>query len=279
MQPFPDLLTLQTLMSRLIRAPEGVARGAEDLVDTGELPSGDLSFMIEPNDRMTETQRLDVYANMYFYRLHDCLCEDFPKTRERLGPTHFNNLVTDYLLAHPPTHYSLREVGRALPEFLAGHAPTDEFAAICDLAALEWARVDVFDEADAPALDRDALVRVSADAPETTFIRAVPAIRLLQIDEAALYRWESPDAGHAPSSRDAQPRSIVVWRKGFAVHHRPAVPDETHCLEALTARDLSLADLAELLLAHDRSAEETAERFAALLELWLADGLLSRRDA
>jgi hypothetical protein len=276
---FPDLIKLQNLISDLIRAPEGVASGVAALVDSGDLESQSLAFMIEPDDRMSATERLDVYANMYFYRLHDCLAEEFPKTLAHIGPEHFNNLVTDYLLAHPPSHFSLNEVGRALPGFVAGHSLAQDFVALSGLAELEWARSAVFDEADAAAISRDVLVLESAESPSQFFLRVIPAIRVLYIDERALSLWEAPEGGEAPSTTVPINRKVVVWRKNFVVNHRPAVPDEGHCLETLMVRDLSLADLGELLLAHDRSAEESAERFAALLELWLANGLLTNVHA
>ena len=104
----------------------------------------------EPEDGMQVLAygRLDVYADMYFYRLRDCLAEDFPKLAELVGEARFHNLVTDYLLRHPSSHPSLRELGRRLPAFLADHAIAAEFPVAADLARLEWARVDVFDERD-----------------------------------------------------------------------------------------------------------------------------------
>lgn len=277
---FPDLQSLQTLFSELIRSPEGVARGASRLALKGELQAEDLSHIIALSDRMTPSERLDIYANMYFYRLHDCLSEDYPKTFTRVGAAHFNNLVTDYLLAHPPSHYSLREVGREFPGFISEQGLARRFPALGDLAQLEWARFDVFDEADAPVLDREGLMLGSGDNPEAFFIRAIPAARVLQLDPRALDAWDAPDdeATRASTRSGVTPeiRSIVVWRSGFRVQHRPSLPDEAHCLEAMMSGALSLAELGERLLGHDRSADESAELFASLLEQWLSNGLLTQ---
>jgi hypothetical protein len=157
-QRFPDLRGVQELFWKLITAPEGVARGAAELRRGGALESEDLSFLVPPDDTRSSAEQLDIYANMYFHRLHDCLAEDFPVLKARLGDARFHNLVTDYLLAHPPTHFSLRELGRALPGFLASHALEREFPALADLARLEWARVDVVDDADAAPLSREEVL-------------------------------------------------------------------------------------------------------------------------
>ena len=146
-QRFPELRALQSVFWRLMVAPEGVAAGARALRAEGAIGSEDLGFLVRADDRMNPRERLDVYADMYFYRLRDCLAEDFPKLSAWIGPARLHNVVTYYLLAHPPAHFSLRELGRRLPGFVAGHALASEFPGLADLAALEWARGDVVAEA------------------------------------------------------------------------------------------------------------------------------------
>ena len=272
--PFPALGDLQMLLARLIRAPEGVLPGLESLVENGDLDSTDLSFAVEANERMTPAERLDIYASMYFYRLHDCLADDFPRTRQRIGDAHFNNLITDYLLAHPPSHYSLREAGRALPDYVATHALAETFPALSDVARLEWARLDVFDDRDAEPLDRERFLEASATNPEAFRVRTIPAARILLLDSRARRYWDDPSATEV-TVEDASPEStLLVWRKGFSVLHRVCEEDEDRCLEVLSSSGITLPELAELLLKPDASAERTSERFASLLELWLQNELL-----
>ena len=165
MKRSPDLQESQTLFWRLLTAPEGVARGCETLLREGVLRDRELGFFLRPGEQLSPTERLDVYADMYFYRLKDCLAEDYPNLAAWIGPERFHNLVTDYLLAHPSRHPSLRELGRALPVFLESQPLPARFAWAPDLARLEWARLDVFDDADAAPLTREALLSQDADAP------------------------------------------------------------------------------------------------------------------
>ncbi|MBK8598146.1 MAG: putative DNA-binding domain-containing protein [Holophagales bacterium] len=92
------------------------------------------------DERMPAEERLDAYANMYFFRLRDVLAEDFERTAAALGEARWHNLVTDYLLAHPPTRWSLRWAGEALPGFLREHTYGVWRPWLPDVAALEWAR-------------------------------------------------------------------------------------------------------------------------------------------
>ncbi len=73
MQRFPDLRGLQSLFWGLISAPEGAGKQVAELHRAGVLESEDLSFLVRPDDRLGRVERLDIYADMYFYRLRDCL--------------------------------------------------------------------------------------------------------------------------------------------------------------------------------------------------------------
>jgi hypothetical protein len=276
---FPALGELQRLVWRLIAAPEGVARGASDLAREGVLGSEDLEFLVPSDARMSAVERLDVYADMYFYRLRDALAEDFPKLAAWIGPARWNDLVTDYLLAHPPSHFSLRELGRALPAFAADHALARAWPGLADLARLEWARVDVFDETDAAPLTREALIASGSGTPDTPGLALVPAARVLRLDRAVLPLWKRIDEAQAlgedPETVLAgEVGDVLVWRRGFTVWHRSTTPDEARCLAALAAGASNLARLGEILLASQPAGaepERASERLASLLGCWLRD--------
>lgn len=287
MQRFPDLHGVQSLFWRLITAPEGVGPGAAELHRRGDLASEDLSFLVRPDARLDPTERLDIYADMYFHRLRDCLAENFPKVAAQIGDAPFHNLVTDYLLAHPPKHYSLRELGRALPGFLETHALERSFPALAGLARLEWARFDAFDDTDAVPLSRRDLLDAGS-APETFVPTLIPSYRALRLDARVLPLWKRLDAGGdfatdgaSKSPTPGETIGVRVWRKGFAVFHRSVTPDEESCLELLETKGASLAQLGERLLerqAPGTSHAQAAQRLASLLDLWARDEVLTRGD-
>ncbi len=277
MQPFPDLASLQSIFWRLLAAPEGAAQGAAALRREGALESEDLSFLVRPDERLDATGRVDIYADMYFYRLRDCLAEDYPRLATWIGESHFHDLVTDYLLAHPPAHFSLRELGRALPGFAARHALAADFSRLGDLAALEWARVDVFGAADAEPLTRESLIARAGAALEGLALRLVPAARLLRVEAAVPRLWKELDEGPTARGTDSGATCAVrVWRQGHAVFHCSVEDDEAACLAALAGGGAALPALGELLA--ERAPERAEERLAALLDGWLRDGLLVAGD-
>jgi hypothetical protein len=308
MKPNPDLAKTESLFWALISAPEGVRPGLDDLVRRGVASNGDLDAMIDAGATMTPADRLDVYANMYFFRLLDCLKEDFPKLLEALGAGRFHNLATDYLLACPSVHPSLRYVGARLPGFLARHGLGRECPILADLARLEWARADLFDAADAAPLTREHLATLPQDEAGDVHLKLVPACTLLTLDHDAPRLWHAMndrsktraalDAAHtaqpgatgaehggptclhegaaeAPALPESSPRRTLVrvWRQGFAVFHRPIGDDEAASLEAIRAGD-PLGRIAQRLSA-GRTERQATDLVGGLLQSWIDDGLLA----
>src|SRR5271156_5765627 len=163
-----DLIWVESLLYRLITAPAGVEEG---LAQEQSLTSGGLAQVIAGDARLSAAERVDIYANMYFYRLLDVLKEDFPATLAVLGADNFHNLATGYILEYPPTEPSLYYCGRYLANYLRDHPLTESAPFIADLARLERASVEVFHGADAAVLEPDALRAVApADWPAMKLI-------------------------------------------------------------------------------------------------------------
>jgi hypothetical protein len=286
----------QELFWGLIAAPEGVRRGLESLVERGAARPDDLDALVVGDERLSSFDRLDIYANMYFFRLLDCLKEDYPCLLEAIGPDRFHNLITDYLLAHPSSHPSLRFVGRPLPGFLARHALERECPGLADLVRLEWARSDIFDARDARPLTRADLAAMPQDEAGDVHLVLIPACRLLRLDHDAPGAWRAlketgdaragvpdgegatcshADAGHAgPLPAIARrPTTVRVWRQGFAVHHRSVDREEFDSLEALRAGD-TLGAIAQRLSA-GRSPERATARLGAFVQSWIEDGMIT----
>ncbi|HET9753680.1 MAG TPA: DNA-binding domain-containing protein [Myxococcales bacterium] len=150
----------------------------------------------EPVDRsfIAGEDRLDVYARMFVCRQVDALRTDFPETAAKLGDEAFFALVERYLRAHPSEHPDLGRLGR-------------HFAAFCpeevrELAAVEWARAEVFLEAEAPAVSAEEFAR-------SLRVCIIPALRLA-------FR-------------------TAVWRKGFEVQEVQLDAEEARALELALA--------------------------------------------
>ncbi len=268
--PTPTLEQTQHLFWKLITAPEGAAAGLGGL-SPAERTLGE--SLVRGDARLSAVERLDVYADMYFYRIRDCLKEDFTAVRAVIGDDAFHNLITDYLIAHPPTHFSLRYAGQQLPAFVRGHALAARWPYLPDLAALEWAILDAFDAPDAEPLDAAALASVPQERWPELRLQLTPSLRLLRLDWPVHEVWKQAQGDEQPEEPQPAPTALRVWRQDLRVFHRPMDATEDAALRAVND-GAPFADVCERIVACESEAHG-ADRALALLGEWLADGLLT----
>jgi len=280
------LRRLQEILYRLIVAPSGVADG---LAHETALRTGGLASLIANDDRMTPIERVEVYANGYFYRLLEVLKEDFPATLAVTGADNFHNLVTGYLIDYPPTEPSIYQAGRYFAAYISAHPVRERWPFLGDLARLERATLESFHAADAPALDADALRSLAPAEWPALVLRAHPATRLVdcawRVDEVlrAVVDGAVETATIAPASCGAG--AIVVWRRDTRVVHRVAERGEREALRLVlpTPHPMSssiagaaFAAICAAIAAKANADEDVAASISRLLARWLADGVLMR---
>ena len=268
----PSLRALQELFYDLATAPSGVAPG---LAARGLAPHA-LDAVIAGDERLGAVDRLDIYANMYFFRIRDVLGEEFPRLAAALGGDAFHDLITDYLLVERPAHPSLREVGARLPVFLRTHERGQRAANgrtwLAELAALERTHRELFDAADAEPLTMAALQSLTPEAFSDLPVRLIRAQRLLVNAFAVSEVWER--GGH-PEER---PETLLVWRLGTTVHHRAVANDAEAAMLRRAVEPATLAELCQLFATASPAEDDGAVVAQAfqILARWVQDGLLSR---
>ncbi len=274
----PPLRELQNAVWKLLVAPEGVGPGLADLEAKGELSRRDLQSWIGGAERLDAVGRLDVYANMYFYRLKDAISEDVPRLGRLLGEARFHNLLTDYLLAQPSRHWSLRYAAKGLGAFLRSHPLAEALPFLPDLAALEWTRADVFQREDATPLAPPDLAGVPVERWADLRFRPVPALELLIAEWDVDSIWErlgegegsaEPDAGDARKGT----QHLLVFRRGFLPVHEVLAAGEAHSLDALR-HGRTFGEICGTLAGDGPDVAAAAARASGYLAGWLSRGLL-----
>ena len=230
--------------------------------------------LAQGDERATAEERLAVYAFMYQSRLAEALASTFPRLAAHLGHERFCALSAAYAGERPSRSPSLRHFGAEFPGWLRGQMPEDPASA--GLAALEWARADIFDAPDEATLDREeaqALVaRRGAGAP----IGLIGAHRLLSLPIGAAALWDAPGEGAARPAPASE--HLVIWREDVSVYHRVVGHDELRALHA-AARTTTLGALCEGEALRGDDLEAASQRVFGWLALWLADGLVARPGA
>jgi hypothetical protein len=270
------LKDLESLLYRLITAVSGVGEG---LAAERNLPSGGLGEIVVGDDRLSAEGRVDIYANMYFYRLLDALKEDFPATLKVLGDDAFHNLVTGYLIEHPPTEPSIFYCGRHLSSFLRDHPLSAEHPYLADLAALERSTVEVFHGADADMLDADAMRATAPDEWPALMLHLHPAVQILDVKwrVAGLLRAVEENREWAPA--EAGVAKILVSRRDRRVLYRELEPIEYRAIE-MAGVGITFAEICDVIAADadkfDAGDVDQVATLNRLLARWLSDGIFAR---
>jgi hypothetical protein len=263
------LKELESLLYRLITAPSGVAEG---LATERDLGADGLDAIVLSDDRLSAEARVDIYANMYFYRIRDALKEDFPATLAVLGDDNFHNLVTAYLLEYPPTEPSISCCGRHLADYLRDHPIREGTPFVADLAQLERAVVEVFHGTDEAALGPDALRATPPEDWPAMKLRIHPAAQILALEWRVSELLRAVEEGHPwkPAERGAV--KVLVWRCNARVFYRDLERAEADALEA-ASRGATFAEICDVVAANDQDPVAEMNR---LLARWLSDCLLTR---
>jgi hypothetical protein len=168
---------------------------------------------ITGNDRLLPAEQLEIYREQFWLRHTASLVEDFPGLGGILGQRDWERLLEEYLDAHPPRDFSLRELGKELPGFVARQSWIEQRELCTDMARLEWAYIEAFDAADTTPLDAAELASIPEDAWERVQIELAPSLRLLELGyPVADLRRELRRSTGAVAIPNPDPRWLVVYR-------------------------------------------------------------------
>lgn len=192
---------------------------------------------------VSPVERLETYREQYWLRHTSSLVEDFPGVSGVLGQTDWERLVEEYLVAHPPRSFSLRDLGSSLPDFTATRDWLPHRELVADMARLEWAHVEVFDAPDARPLDPQKLVGIPEDAWQDVRLVPNPALRLLESSHPVVELWRQLCVARTDATRAQEPLAIpakkrenlVVQRRKLEIEHDRLEPEAFMLLSKLCA--------------------------------------------
>jgi hypothetical protein len=139
------------------------------------------SEFIKPNDRLSSFERLEIYNRQYWFRVLDCLYDDYPGLRTVVGERKFMKLARAYIERYPSDSFTLRDLGSRLEQFLRDEpnwsTPHQELA--LDMVRFEWAQVVAFDGAAKEPITPDDIL----DTPSNKLkLGLQPYLTLLELD-------------------------------------------------------------------------------------------------
>lgn len=251
-QTVGELRDLQRLTAKAVMRPLTPAAKMNPLWIDGTSARNVIAGFIKPNDRLTSFERLQLYNRQYWFRLLDCFYEDYPGLRAVLGERKFSRLAQEYFTECPSVSFTMRNLGQFLVRFIETHpklvAPENQLA--LDMARLEWAHIEAFDNAAEPPITADDM---RAANPQTLRLGLQPYLTLLRLNYElddfliAVRRGQGlrHEASNAMENRRERPPSkskqflrstafhLAVHRHRNTVFYKRLQPDQFALLSAL----------------------------------------------
>jgi hypothetical protein len=244
--PAPRLSTLQQWMQAVMTHPRGVAAGIASPAAKAQidLTAAELDTVVRPSRAQTSAERLAIYHAAYYARLLECLREEYSVLAAALGEELFDEFAVGFLQEHPSRSYTLAELGKSFPEYLAATRPpiVDQEAIATEppddwpefmiaLAELERAINQVFDgpgseathspEAggvDPGSIDRAALARLSPEGWPSIRFGCCPSLKLLALTHPVNDYFSAIRRGDKePPIPAASPAWLALLRRDYKV--------------------------------------------------------------
>jgi hypothetical protein len=293
-----DLLGLQRAMASAIFRPLTPRWRMQNQLEDGRDARAEVSEFIRPNDRLTSFERLEIYNRQYWFRLLDCLYEDYPGLLAVLGERRFLKCVRAYLARYPSDSFALRDLGSRLEQFLLEEprwsSPREALA--LDMVRFEWAQVVAFDAASKPAITTDDILDTP---PEKLRLELQPYLSLLKLHYAVddfliALKKRATDGlrGEASNAVESAPKAtrrkkrlrlparadvyLAVHRHDNRLYFKRLEPEAFAILSSLK-RGMTVADAClEAISSSDRTDADWAPRIQGWFQNWAALGWLCR---
>jgi hypothetical protein len=283
--PQMSLLEIQRAMAAAVMMPLTPDEDMQSFDPDGRDMHAVAGAFIAPNNRLSAFERLELYNRQYWYRLLDALADDFPALRAVLGPQRFESFSIAYLKDHPSRSFSLRNLGSNLVAWMAEHPEQAgrRYRLARDIARLEWAFVEAFDNAENKPLTMEQIRGLSGESK----LALQPHVRLLTLDhsavdlvlalhsrqrrdssEAGVRHDDSENASGAPLPRvPRRPTWVVAHRIDNSVYYRSLMREEFLTLLAIQSGQ----PLGEALEAGFAGSRRPQSRWAKMVEQWFAN--------
>lgn len=250
------------------------------LLENDAAASGWAARALTGSSSLSPVQQLEIYREQFWLRHTSSLVEDFPGLGGVLGQRAWERLIEGYLERHPPTHFSLRDLGARLPAYVADQSWLEQPELCRDMAALEWATIECFDAPDTEPLDAAELQRIAPEAWTQATCVLNPALRLLRVDypvaelRRALKR--SRVEGGTVSYPEKKPENLVVYRRERELDVASVSAGASALLEGFAA-GLPLIEAVEGVVTRGHVTEpELGPWLTALLRDFAANGWVVR---
>lgn len=281
---------MSDLRARQLWFHELVTSGAEGLEEAleaaearsplGARSADALGRVLRSGTGLSAERGVAIYRDAYVARLVECLADDYPALQYAVGEGAFDALARDYIARHPSRSPNLNAFGRHMAPFCRERGePWAAFAA--ELAALEWALVEVLHAPAAAPLPPDALAALPPERWPGVRLRPSRALRVLRFAYPVDAFLQAYREGREPSLPGEGPSATAVYRQGPKLWRQALSPAMADLLGALVAGQTlgeALSSL-ERTFAENAAAADAGREIMGWFQGWVEAGFFATIEA
>jgi hypothetical protein len=187
-------------------------------------------------------------------------------------------LIEGDLEAHPLDSFDLRDLGLALPAYVAAQNTLIHHELCSDMARLEVAQIEIFDAADAAAISSVAIAALAEDERERVRIEFHPSVRLLKTAyPVAALRSQLIEAQTSAENLlipERQTQCLSLFRRSLQPYHEVISEGAYALLERLSRSVPLVAACAQAQAEVPAQAASIAENLGTWFQAWAGNGLV-----
>lgn len=210
----------------------------------------DLEHHIAESEKFPAARRIKIYSTAYYLRILETMKDNYPRLLEKMGEEAFATLIGDYLLAHPPSNYSLNHIDQDFVTFIRDPA-------LADIALYEKTRIESFLSRDSQSMTLNMLQQVPADKWMGLELKLIPSCILVEF-------------------RREEEKPLLFFRPEYDVQYRPVDETEIQLIQQLQQSprfDLLCERAAELC-----DGDDAISLVGNYLVQWVNDGIITALD-
>ena len=236
------------------------------------LLAGDSSIISElaPLPNQSVKNRLDIYRNGYFVRLHNNLADDFPGLKAELGEQKFKELISAYLQNYPSNHYSITHIGEKLAAFIQEKYAEPFWT---ELALFEYEMIVASLAENKPWLDLAWLANIPPEQQMQLKFRWHPSVKKQSFYFNTPEYWQALLTKRRVTLRTRKNlATYLIWNYQHEIYFMSLSKSEMHFATAIT-QQLNFVEVCEAI-ADSMPEEKLIPWVAKTVRNWVQQGIL-----
>jgi hypothetical protein len=276
--PEVPLSGIQRWMQEVVVHPGRVREAIRSPQARKEVDPKKIGEVILPSRTLDPEERVDIYHGMYLIRMEEALQSDYRGVQEFLGNRGFRKLVANYVQSFPSRSFTLNRLSDHLPEFILSQKGFRSRGFCYDLARLELAIAQVFDEEETPPLTPEEIAAFPEDAWEHARLEPIRPLRLLSFKYSVNTFLQSVRDGRRTHPRPRLKDTFAaIHRRSYSVYRLDLSRTAYDLLSDLVS-GTTLGDAVQKAARRGRGAAKEDELFRWFRE-WISGGIFRKVEA